>query len=243
MFRMWWRLSLLGLIGVASFLLVPLETWVPVPSGLDPLELRLLATVQPGIVVLVLAALGTWAAAKVGLQAPVVQAWCDGKPILPHLRRQLVPGLVVGIAVAAVLIGYTLLVGQVEHASALLRFSPPLLTRLLYGGLTEELMLRWGVMSLLVWGAWRLVGRPASAPAWVIWAGILLSSLLFGLGHLPALIAFLPNPPAWLLPTAVGANFMVGLLFGWLFWRWGLESAMIAHASGHLFAWSALLAL
>jgi hypothetical protein len=32
----------------------------------------------------------------------------------------------------------------------------------------------------------------------------------------------------------VGLNATFGLLFGWLFWRWGLESAMIAHALTHL---------
>jgi membrane protease YdiL (CAAX protease family) len=32
----------------------------------------------------------------------------------------------------------------------------------------------------------------------------------------------------------VGVNAAFGLLFGWLYWRRGLESAMIAHAMTHL---------
>ena len=32
----------------------------------------------------------------------------------------------------------------------------------------------------------------------------------------------------------VVANTAFGVLFGWLFWRYGLEAAMIAHAMAHL---------
>jgi membrane protease YdiL (CAAX protease family) len=32
----------------------------------------------------------------------------------------------------------------------------------------------------------------------------------------------------------MGANTSFGLLFGWLFWRRGLESAMVAHGLTHL---------
>ncbi len=243
MFRLWWRLSLLGLIGVASFLFVPLETWDPFARGFDPLALRLLSTIQPAVFVLVLTAVGAWAAPKVGLRAPAVQAWADGRPIMPQLRRQLSPAIITGIVVAAILVGYALVIGQVERASSLLRFSPPLPTRLFYGGLSEELLLRWGVMSLLVWTAWRLAARPAAVPPWILWTGIVLSAFLFGLGHLPALFFLLPDPPIWLVPTVVAANFTAGMLFGWLFWWRGLEAAMMAHALAHLFAWTALLAL
>ena len=241
MFRLWWRLSSLGLIGVASFLLVPVETWLPVK--LDPVLLRLLSTVQPALLVILAAAVGVWAAPKVGLHAPAVEAWTERRAVLPELRSQLAPGILVGITVAAVLIAYVVFIRQAGEASVLLRFTPPLATRLLYGGLTEEVLLRWGLMSLLVWVGWRLSGRLESVQLWVVWTGIILSALLFGIGHLPALSQLLPNPPDWLIATVVGANFIAGMFFGWLFWSRGLEAAMIAHASAHLFAWAALLLL
>jgi membrane protease YdiL (CAAX protease family) len=37
----------------------------------------------------------------------------------------------------------------------------------------------------------------------------------------------------------VGVNAAFGLLFGWLYWRRGLESAMIAHAMTHLVSYVA----
>ena len=39
----------------------------------------------------------------------------------------------------------------------------------------------------------------------------------------------------------IGANTAFGLLFGYLFWRYGLESAMIAHAVAHVVSYLAVL--
>jgi hypothetical protein len=37
------------------------------------------------------------------------------------------------------------------------------------------------------------------------------------------------------------ANSVFGVLFGYLFWRYGLEAAMIAHAAAHLVNYIAAL--
>jgi hypothetical protein len=71
----------------------------------------------------------------------------------------------------------------------MLAFEIPLVSKLLYGGIVEELLLRWSLMSLLVWVAWRLAGRPAPVPGWVYGIGLVASALLFAVGHLPALVA------------------------------------------------------
>ena len=115
------------------------------------------------------------------------------------------------------------------------RFDPPLLARMFYGGITEEVLLRWGMMTALTWLTWRLLQRREEVvrPAYVRLA-IVLSSLVFGLGHLPVahflLGGFTPSTLFWV----IGVNTTFGLLFGWLYWRRGLESAMLAHALTHL---------
>lgn len=40
----------------------------------------------------------------------------------------------------------------------------PLPTRLLYGGITEELLPRWGLLTLLVCAAWRLLKARRNVP-------------------------------------------------------------------------------
>ena len=238
----WWRLSLLGLIGVASMLLAPLERIVP--TDMPAMTLRLLSVVQPAFLVLAFAALGLWAGPRLGLDAPAIRAWADGRPVLPVLVRQLPSGIVVGLASALVLILFWMGVGSMPDAAEKLgALQMPLITKLLYGGIVEELLLRWGLMSFFAWAIWRLAGRPEGPPAWCIWTATLFAAILFAAGHLPLLYVLVPAPPTELILLVLAGNTVPGILFGWLFWRRGLEAAMIAHALAHLFSVSALAAL
>ncbi|HZF93435.1 MAG TPA: CPBP family glutamic-type intramembrane protease [Allosphingosinicella sp.] len=230
----WWRLSLLGLAGVASLLLMPLERLVAVP--IDPMLLRLISAVQPALLTVAAAALGAWAAPKVGLDAPAVRAWAEGRPVLPVLRGRLAMALAVGALAGVMILGFGELLRVQGLGQQMARMEVPLVTRLLYGGVTEEVLTRWGLMSLFVWSAWRLAGRGAAVAAWCYWAGGLAAALLFAAGHLPMLSLLVADPPGWLVAAILVGNTVPGLLFGWLYWRRGLEAAMIAHGFAHLTA-------
>ena len=212
-------------------------------APVDPALLRLLAVLQPTVLVALCAALGLWAAPKVGLDAPAVRAWSEGRPVLPALLSQLLPAALGGFAVAALLVAFWSVVRVQSFAAPVLAFELPLATKLLYGGIVEELLLRWGLMSLFVWVAWRAGGAARPVPAWALWTGLVASSGLFAVGHLPVLYFLLPNPPDWFVALAVVANFIPGMLFGWLYWRRGLEAAMMAHALAHLLSTAALALL
>jgi membrane protease YdiL (CAAX protease family) len=237
-FAFWWRLSLLGLAGTVSLTLVPFEQLVPVP--IDATLLRLLALIQPSLLVLLAAALGVWAAPRVGLDAPVIRAWAEQRPWLPALRPQIMPALLGAVAIAAILVVFWLFGASQPFGSPLLTFEVPLVTKLLYGGIVEELLLRWGFMSLLAWAAWRIGGAGRPVPAACVWIALVASALLFAVGHLPVLYLLLPGAPAWVTPLVLAANAVPGMMLGWLFWRRGLEAAIIAHAMAHLFAVLAL---
>jgi hypothetical protein len=241
MFPMWWRLVLLGAIGTASLMLAPLERLIPVP--IDPLALRAVSMIQPAVLMMLMAALGLWAAPKVGLDAPVVRAWAEGRSLWPALQPQLVPAVLGGLAVAAVLVAFASYL-QTQPAAA------PLLTPRNAAAHAAALWrLRRGAdaalghpVALRVAGSWRAGGARRTGPVLVrIWAGLTVAALLFAVvGHLPTAHMLLPDPPAWLTGLIVATNALPGLLFGWLFWRRGLEAAMGAHALAHLFAWVAL---
>jgi membrane protease YdiL (CAAX protease family) len=236
---MWWRLSLLGLIGTATMLLAPLERIVP--TDMPAMTLRLLAVVQPSILVLAFAALGLWAGPKLGLDAPAIRAWAERQPVLPALRPQLLPALIAGAAIALVLVLFWLVVAAMPAVAAKVAvLEMPLVTKLLYGGIVEELLLRWGLMSFFAWAAWHIAGRPAGPPAWCIWTAILFAAVLFAAGHLPMLFLLVPQPPSGLILLVLAGNALPGIVFGWLFWHRGLEAAMIAHALAHLFSVMAL---
>jgi membrane protease YdiL (CAAX protease family) len=110
------------------------------------------------------------------------------------------------------------------------RIAMPFVVRILYGGITEEVLLRWGFMTLLVWLAWRFIGRTRS---WV-WVAIAVSAFVFAAGHLPAAGILVGPLNAAIVGYVLVVNTFFGIGFGWLFWRYGLEAAIVAHALTHV---------
>ncbi len=235
-----WMAGMLGVIVITVTVLPQMLKPVSLPA---PLPVLLLASLAQSAFLL---ALAVWAgvalAPAVGLRAPAFEAAVTGRPIAPALRPQLLPGLMAGV------LGGMLLFAVGSSAPAALvevqeRFALPLVARVLYGGITEELLLRWGVMTALVWLAWWfLQHRRGAVQAAFVWLAIAISALLFGAGHLPAAVALLGPLDAELVTFVIGANTVFGVLFGYLYWRYGLESAMIAHALAHVVSVLASLA-
>ena len=84
-------------------------------------------------------------------------------------------------------------------------------------------------MSVLVWLG-RFVsktedGHPTLA---VLWIANILAAILFGLGHLPATAALFPITPLVII-RAIVLNGLIGIAFGYLYFKHGLESAMLSH--------------
>ena len=104
-----------------------------------------------------------------------------------------------------------------------------------YGGIGEEVLLRLffvPFLCLLIIGAMKLLGF---AKTWgytdnIVWASVIIAAIVFGLGHLPATAAIMAITPAVVL-RAVLLNGIGGVVFGWLFFKKGLEFAMISHFS------------
>jgi hypothetical protein len=88
------------------------------------------------------------------------------------------------------------------------------------------------LVSLFVW-LLALPHRRQPRP-WMFVGAIVLAARLFGAGYLPA--AFGIGMPHALLPLAriVRLNALVGAVTGTLFWKFGLEHAMVAHFSADL---------
>jgi membrane protease YdiL (CAAX protease family) len=103
-----------------------------------------------------------------------------------------------------------------------------------YGGISEELLLRLFVMSFFVWLGHFISKTAEGTPtATVIWIANILAAVLFGLGHLPAMSFQVPLT-ALVITRTVILNGLLGIVFGWLYWKRGLEAAMISHFSADL---------
>ena len=239
-------LFLPGMVGVLSFLLVDLSTLIaliPSPPGTQiptiP-ALKLLSLIQPTLILALAVFAGVALANRVGLSAPAAEALATGGDSLTALKPQLVPGLIGGvvggscIVITSALFKPLLEPEVIERISEFMRLFPVPI-RLLYGGITEELLLRWGFMTLLVWLAWRFLQQRRDAPSRTVFvAAIVISSLLFGVAHLPVAFMLFPEPGIALIGFIIIANSAFGLIAGYLYWRNGLESAIIAHMTAHL---------
>jgi len=234
-----WLAGMLGAVVMTVTMLPQLFRTLPLPAPLWVVSLAGLAQSS------VLIALAVWAgvalAGKVGLHAPAFEALAARRPLAPGLGPQLLPGLIAGV------LGGMLLFAVNRSAPAALtqlleHFTPPILARLLYGGFTEEILLRWGFMTVVIWLAWRLLQHRTGAPRTVyMWLGIVISAVAFGAGHLPAASMLVGKLTAEVVTFVVVANSVFGVLFGYLFWRYGLEAAMIAHGVAHLVNYIAAL--
>ena len=105
----------------------------------------------------------------------------------------------------------------------------------LYGGVVEELMLRLFMMSLIAWLLWKLFfRRQEHAPTGVIIAANVIAALLFAAGHLPATAMSFGALTPVLLIRCFLLNGGFGLLFGWLYRKFGIHYAMVSHALLHI---------
>jgi membrane protease YdiL (CAAX protease family) len=252
--RLFFILWLAGFAGVLSFQLVDLRALIAqIPHAADqPLPmsftvLRILTVVQSAVFLAAAVFVGVLLSAKVGLSAPAAEAVANGRRATSAIRHQLLPGLLGAVVGgAAIILSWVLWkpflpLQFVSRAEDFNRMMPPL-TRLLYGGITEELLLRWGFMSFLVWATWKVTQKGGGPPRSICFiAAIIVSSVAFGLGHLPIGIAMAGASSLALVSYIVVANASFGLIAGYLYWKKGLESAIIAHMLVHVILLTFLL--
>jgi membrane protease YdiL (CAAX protease family) len=226
---------MLGVVVITVKVLPQLLGDLPLPAPLWVISLAGLA--QSALLVALAAWSGVALAPKVGLRAPAFEASATARSIAVALRPQVRPGLVAGALGGVGLFAIGGYASPAALAEVQQRFTLPILARVLYGGVTEEVLLRWGLMTALVWLAWRR--RKGTPRAVYFWLAIVVSAVLFGAGHLPAAAMLIGELTADVVLFVVGVNAAFGVLFGYLFWRYGLEAAMIAHATAHVVSYLA----
>jgi len=105
-----------------------------------------------------------------------------------------------------------------------------------YGGIVEEVMLRLGLMTFIVWILSRTYRKQGvEIPSSLYWISILGSAILFGLGHLPATMVAFGSLSAVIVIRALVLNGLLGVFFGYLYWKKGIEYSIIAHMCADLF--------
>lgn len=193
---------------------------------------------QGGLLIGLLALLGLRMGHRCGLGAPVLQAWLGGAQPPPRAQLRPLQSLLIGAAFGALAVALSALIDPLlppmRHPLADVAAGQSALNGLLasfYGGIAEEIQLRLFLMTLLVWIV-ALISRRRPAPQ-VYWAALAVAALLFGTLHLPAAQAVWGLTPLVMIRT-VALNAVAGLAFGWLYWKRGIEMAMLGHFAADL---------
>jgi hypothetical protein len=190
---------------------------------------------QAAVLVGVLALLGLRMAPRARLELPWLRALLARRAV-PTFPWRLAVGA--GLAAGALVIVASLLIDPhlpaPLHPGAATAAATSAWHGLLasfYGGIVEEVELRLFAMTLLVWVVAKL--RRDAPGDGAYWFGVIGAALVFGVGHLPAAAAIWPLD-AVVVVRVVLLNAFAGIAFGWLYWKRGLEVAMVAHFSADL---------
>ena len=238
-FNTYWKtllfFAIVGLIGGYTVGLYQLESYPAdikqelYDQGLNDMLLGVITAVQSAGYGLVLGAAGIWLGKRVGL-------WKDERCIT---KKPLLAAIVIGVVGGLALILPDLLIfGRYEQALidvyAVKPTIPYLLATVTYGAVIEEVMLRLFMMSLVAFVLHLVFERKRKdVSTGVLVAANIVSALLFAAGHLPA-----NDMMFGLSPVIVVRCFLLnggfGLAFGWLYRRFGLRYAMIAHGGCHV---------
>jgi len=194
--------------------------------------------VQSAIWMLVVVGIGLLLSTKIGLGAPLLRGYLNGEVVGAKFRSHLLPSISLGvlgaIAVKALdawffiprMPGFSSVISQTSGWKGFLAS--------FYGGITEEILSRLFFLTLLAWIlSWFSHTKEQQPSPAAMWIAILGSAILFGLGHIPATIVT-NQFSLILLAREIILNGMLATIFGYLYWKRGLESSMMSHFSADL---------
>ena len=210
--------------------------WLAAPR---PVELTLfgVASVSAAIAI----ALGLAAAGRFGRGAMIDSAAAVRPRDRAEAARRLIGSGVLGFVLGAIILGVLIF--------ALVPLEPALAARLhsrvgdpawmpvalaFESSVLEEVVFRLFLLSCLVWLLGRGWRRDVQEPApIVVWSAILVSSAAFGLAHLPSWLGVVQATPL-LVGSVLVLNGVAGIALGRVYWRWGLEAAVVCHFAADL---------
>ncbi len=196
------------------------------------IQIKFLLLINPALMLIIAIASGIFIFDKLNFRLPVAESILNraqGLNIFNILKYAVLGGIIAGILIILVAESYSSFLPK-ELSELNNDVKPGILMRLLYGGFTEEILMRFGLMTVIVWLISLIFGKIGLT----YWLGIVLSAVIFGFGHFPAVFQSIENPSFLLLSYIIAGNSVGGIIFGWLYWKKGLESAMIAHIFAHI---------
>ena len=108
---------------------------------------------------------------------------------------------------------------------------------LTYGGVIEEILLRWffmGLIALILVMIFAKKKKKEEIPAWIFITANVIAAAVFAAGHLPATQMFFGRITGLILVRCFLLNGVFALFFGRWFRKYGIQYAMLGHFGIHL---------
>ena len=228
-FYILWMASILSTVLVLPYVLT-VEGELIEAAGISIPIIVLIAIIQGGVIFGISSYVGLILAEKTGFKLPLLKAWIEHKEIhyKTTLFKSIIFGLITGISIF-------IIDKFVFPLSIISSINVELWKGFLgsfYGGIAEEILMRLFLVSLFVFILTKIFKKNEKNSV-IVWVSIIIVSIIFGVGHLPITSAVVPITPMVVL-RAIVLNGIGGIVFGWLYWKKGLEFAIIAHFSADI---------
>jgi hypothetical protein len=235
-----WIPGLIGLMALVYQIYQQSDKILETTQQEIPLSLLLIASfIQPLLLMSLAIVVGLSLCSKTELRSELVEK-ANGKESFIGFEKNIAIAVIYGILTGTLIIlfdyAFIHYVEPIPEGTAFSERSVALtIAGMLYGGIVEEILLRWGLMSFFVWIIHKIFEKTKATPsAFNYWSSNSVVGLLFAAGHLPAVFAMFEDPSAAFLTRTIILNTIAGVIYGYLFFSKNLETAMIAHASTHL---------
>jgi uncharacterized membrane protein len=194
------------------------------------------AIIQTLFMVLVMSFAGAVLSSRTGLYDPLLESLLLAKVEFNLFASILLPTLLYALFGLIIFCGlYYGIVSSIldQHNMIILK---RLRSALRPGGcvlyaVVEEILARWGLMNLTVFFMLIFLSKTSN---FIMITSIIFSGALFAIGQLPAYIAAGCISSRRFVYSIILLSLWQSLLFGFLFWHYGLISAIVAHMLFHL---------
>ncbi|WMW22984.1 CPBP family intramembrane glutamic endopeptidase [Methanolobus mangrovi] len=192
---------------------------------------------QATILFLVSIFTGLYLGNKVGLEVPILKSLLEGNGLPESFAPTMKLSLLLGALLGTVIFILDWFVFSMFTEPLITRLmAPPLWERVMYSfyaGIVEEIVLRFFLMTLLVWISWKIKKTSDNRPTNVgVWLAIFIVSLIYGLGYLASSSSM--DMERMHIMGIILLNGIAGIVFGWLYWKKGLEASIIANLTASL---------
>lgn len=212
-----------------------------------PMPLELIIIIQLFINILFLGlitGLGLYLGSKYNLGLPIVEKVLKKEKVKSNLKYVFPMAVIIGIIASLIIIGLDKWIFDLNKYLTQFDINIPESVQpapwkgflaSFYGGITEEVLLRLFLLSFIVWIGMFITRNKTDMPSLtMLWFANIIAAIIFGIGHLPATVAIGTPLDIFVISRAIVLNGIGGIAFGWLYFTYGLESAMIAHFSADI---------